>query len=157
MAILEQEAAVPAVPASLESESLRRLDFTMVRLKLRDSEEGPGWSEEEADAAEQEYRRFLALKLAYPDREIVPNKIVDQFWHQHILDTRQYAEDCDQVFGQFLHHFPYFGMRDEADAQDLKSAFEETCRLYRQHFGESYSRTESRARCRTGCKPQKCK
>src|SRR5690242_3497662 len=74
-------------------------DFFMVKRKLQDLEEGPGWTEDACNAAEHEYKRFLALKRAYPDREIVPNRSVDLFWHQHILDTEKYAADCDRLFG----------------------------------------------------------
>lgn len=133
------------------------LDLSMVKLKLQDVEEGMGWTTAEADTAEEEYKKFLALKRAYPEIDVVPNQIVDRFWHQHILDTRKYAEDCEVIFGDFLHHFPYFGMRDEEDAQNLKDAFEVTCRIYERHFGEDYASMDGRARCRTQCKPQKCK
>ena len=37
----------------------------------------------------------------------VPTIDIDLFWHQHILDTRAYAKDCQKVFGQFLHHFQF--------------------------------------------------
>jgi hypothetical protein len=47
-------------------------------------------------------------------------KIVDEIWHQHILDTHAYHRDCDAIFGSYLHHFPYFGMRGDADAQALR-------------------------------------
>src|ERR1700719_1228582 len=89
------------------------LDLSNVRLKLADPEEGLGASADQLDLMEQEYRRFLALHLAHPEAEIVPSKIVDQIWHQHILDTYAYHEDCERIFGFYLHHFPYFGMRGE--------------------------------------------
>jgi hypothetical protein len=60
---------------------------------------------------EEEYRKFLALHLSYPDVDIVPCKIVDEIWHQHILDTAAYRDDCDALFGRFLDHFPYVAAR----------------------------------------------
>jgi hypothetical protein len=66
-------------------------------------------SQAELALAEQEYRRFLALHLAFPDSDIVPCKLVDTIWHQHILDTRAYHEDCDAIFGSYLHHPPISG------------------------------------------------
>jgi hypothetical protein len=45
---------------------------------------------------------------------------------KHILDTAAYREDCDEIFGRFLDHFPYFGMRDEQDAQALEHAYADT-------------------------------
>src|ERR1700730_2351601 len=103
---------------SIFMDDITSLDFSMVKLKLQDTEEGPGWSKEDCNRAEEEYKKFLALKRAYPERDIVPNKMVDQFWHQHILDTVKYAEDCETVFGYFVHHYPYFGMNGSSGAQE---------------------------------------
>ena len=44
-------------------------------------------------------------------------------------------EDCDKVFGGFLHHFPYFGMRGAEDAAALSQAYDETLSLYEAEFG----------------------
>jgi hypothetical protein len=142
-------------------DDIKRIDFTMVKLKLRDPHEGQGWTEEECDIAEEEYIKFLALKRAYPEIDIVPNKMVDMIWHQHILDTKKYAEDCDMIFGYFLHHYPYFGMNGPTDAQNLADAFEETKELYRLHFKKDYASQSSKCKstptCRTQCKPMKCR
>jgi len=111
------------------------LDFTMIKLKLMDADEGQGWSASFCDRVETEYRRYLALNRRYADRAIVPSKTVDNFWHAHILDTQAYAPDCEAVFGEFLHHYPYFGMRGEEDAQALGDAYDDTLNLYELHFG----------------------
>lgn len=116
-------------------EAVFSLDLDPIKFKLMDATEGYGWTREEADRRELEYKRFLALIAKFPDEAIVPNKEVDKFWHAHILDTMKYAEDCHAVFGYFLHHFPYFGMRDEEDAANLANASERTQALYRQEFG----------------------
>jgi hypothetical protein len=112
------------------------LDLDPIKRKLMDKREGLGWNREEADRHEMEYRRFLALVAKYPDEVVAPNINVDKFWHAHILDTMKYAEDCDTIFGYFLHHFPYFGMRDEEDAANLAKAAQNMQRLYQQEFGE---------------------
>ena len=137
-----------------------QLDLKMIKLKLQDKEEGQGWTSEMCESAEVEYKRFLALKRHYPEKDIVPNGVVDRFWHQHILDTMKYAEDCQELFGYFLHHFPYFGMNGKQDAQNLTDAFEETKDLYKKHFGIDYVGFAKRCKapkCRTQCKPVKCK
>ena len=115
---------------------LGSVDLSLIRMKLADPDEGQGWSEPDLIRIEREYRRFLALTFAYPDRAIVPDRQVDEFWHQHILDTRAYARDSVLVFGAFLHHFPYFGMSGDEDAARLTEGFDDTARLYRFHFGE---------------------
>ena len=89
-----------------------------------------------ADEVERWYRRFLFLNFKHRDRSIVPTKTIDQFWHQHILDTQKYAADCEKIFGFFLHHFPYFGVRGEDDAVQLRDAFLETRQIFRSEFGE---------------------
>jgi hypothetical protein len=134
---------------------VEELDLSMIKRKLQYPEEGMGWSVQECDEIEVEYKRYLALKRAYPEQEIVPNQVVDKFWHYHILDTQKYAEDCHALFGYFLHHYPYFGMNGPQDERALADAFEETTGLYEAHFGSSYAASASR--CRTQCKPVKCK
>lgn len=143
----------------LTTDDVEALDLSMIKRKLQDPEEGMGWSAEECDEVEVEYRRYLMLKRGYPEREIVPNQRVDKFWHYHILDTMKYAEDCQTIFGYFLHHYPYFGMNGPEDEQALTDAFGGTTALYEAHFGEPYAGygAQSRARCRTACKPVRCK
>ncbi|RZI43762.1 hypothetical protein EGT07_08320 [Herbaspirillum sp. HC18] len=118
-------------------EAVFALDLDPIKFKLMDKKEGYGWSREEADRRELEYKRFLALVAKYPDDVIAPDTDVDKFWHGHILDTMKYAEDCRNVFGYFLHHFPYFGMRDAEDATNLAEAATNTRRLYEQEFGKA--------------------
>jgi len=77
------------------------------------------------------------LSVTHPEETLAPSKDVDRFWHGHILDTLKYAEDCEKVFGYFLHHFPYFGMRGAEDAANLAAAAEHTKRLYQQEFSNT--------------------
>src|SRR3954453_22454744 len=151
---------------SQAQETLARLDDLLdlgnVKMKLADSDEGPGLSHDYIELMEGEYRKFLALQLLYPDADIVPCKIVDEMWHRHILDTAAYREDCDAIFGRFLDHFPYFGMRGEADAQALHDAYADTIERYCDAFGEPPADTwitiDATSKCkRTACKPQKCR
>jgi hypothetical protein len=116
-------------------EAIFALDLDPIKLKLMDKEEGQGWTSAQADHYETEYRRFLALLATYPDEVIAPNTNVDKFWHGHILDTMKYAEDCNEIFGYFLHHFPYFGMRGEEDEANLAAAAANMKRLYEEEFG----------------------
>jgi hypothetical protein len=113
-----------------------RPDLSDVRMKLADATEGPGLGQAQIDLMEGEYRKFLALNLAHPGATIVPCKVVDEIWHRHILDTAAYRRDCEAIFGRFLDHYPYFGMRDQAEAQELSDAYADTLDLYRDSFGE---------------------
>lgn len=137
--------------------AIESLDLSMVKLKLMDKEEGQGWSQEQVDFVETRYRRYLCMVLLDPNGSVVPTKDIDLFWHQHILDTRAYAVDCDRTFGFFLHHFPYFGMRGEEDARNLQASFEETRASYSRLFGEDYCLQFGESRChKCSSKCHKC-
>jgi hypothetical protein len=58
--------------------------------------------------AVRSYQRFLVLHLLHPDQRICPVAPIDSdgLWHAHILDTRAYGDDCQRIFGRFLHHDP---------------------------------------------------
>jgi hypothetical protein len=116
--------------------AIQTLDLDPIKLKLMDPEEGQGWSRDYVDRMGLAYKRFLTLMVKFPDESIAPTKDVDKFWHGHILDTLKYAEDCQNVFGYFLHHFPYFGMRGEEDAANLRAASANMHAIYEREFGE---------------------
>jgi hypothetical protein len=115
-------------------EKLNHIDFGPIAFKLMNPDEGSGWTLDRTTEAIEGYRRFLLLSYLYPDRKIVPDRIVDRVWHTHILDTEKYRADCQEVFGKFIDHYPYFGTIDAADRQDLEAAFAETCQLLDRHF-----------------------
>ena len=143
--LLESDAQIAA---SLER--VASLDFSMLKRKLGEEK---GWSPEYQCEVENLYRRFLALNIVYRDQKICPTGPIDEFWHAHILDTQAYASDCQHLFGEYLHHFPYFGMRGPADRSDLESAFDQSRALFIRHFGIDPCGGESQAR---GCSPQRC-
>lgn len=116
---------------------MTELDLEPIVIKAMDAEEGMGWSFAFALSAAHEYRRFLILCAQHPDTPIVPSSVVDDLWHLHILDTAKYQADCQRFLGAFLHHFPYFGMRGEQDAKNLKAAWTNTLELYRRAYGEA--------------------
>jgi hypothetical protein len=130
-------------------------------MKLADPEEGKGYSASHLDQMESEYRKFLSLKAAFPEADIVPCELVDEMWHAHILDTRAYARDTELIFGHFMHHFPYFGLRGDDDAAALIVAYDDTLARYVAAFGDppadTWMTSDAATRCRTACKPQKCR
>lgn len=91
---------------------------------------------QEAALGAQELLRFYALRQQYPGEALVPSKLMDEMWHHHILDTEKYPSDCDAMFGHFLHHFPYLGLRGEEDKKQLAAKFAKTQALYLATFGE---------------------
>ena len=63
-----------------------------------------GWSEELADETVLEYRKFLALVILDPEGVYGMVPTVDEIWHQHLLDTRDYLEMCRTAMGGVIHH-----------------------------------------------------
>ncbi|KAI8918414.1 ubiquitin-related domain-containing protein [Powellomyces hirtus] len=57
----------------------------------------------------EEYIRFLYLKRQCNDWDatlLSPGPAIDLVWHEHILDTKGYAADTQELLGKFLHHNP---------------------------------------------------
>lgn len=127
-----------------------QLNFTMLTRKMIEEN---NWTVEFCEEVESLYRMFLALNARYPDRKICPTGPIDAFWHAHILDTRAYIRDCDVVFGGYLHHFPYFGMRGPDDRAALENTFRESVELFITHFGIDPTAGDTMAR---SCSAQRC-
>lgn len=92
-----------------------------------------GWSKEDVILMNDYYKKWLAIHVCYPELATAPSEKLDEYWHMHILDTQKYMEDCQMLFGKYLHHYPYFGL--EGDKNDLNSGFELTKILFKHHFG----------------------
>lgn len=111
-----------------------KLDLSSTIELAQKSEAGPQWNHEDALVAAELYRTFLWLCWKYPDQRIVPNSVIDEFWHLHILDTKKYAHDCQWLFGRMMHHNPFLGLRDDNDK--LQEGFASTIALVKEHFPE---------------------
>jgi hypothetical protein len=110
------------------------IDLSMVRKKILELD---GWSEKRADHSELRYRRFLCMHMLHAKLVLVPASDIDVFWHQHILFTRRYADDCKRVLGGFLHHSPSTG--SSAEQEHLLGHYKDTASFYAELFGEDYS------------------
>lgn len=119
-------------------QAIAELDLEPIKVKLMHAQSGEAWTLERANAVEFEYRRFLYLMKKFPHEQTAPLQDVDTFWHYHILDTLKYATDCQHVFGYFLHHFPYIGLRGDADEQAHERVGARMKELYEETFGEPY-------------------
>ena len=117
--------------------AIRALDLESVKLRVMDAELGEGWTREYADSIEAAYKNYLTMLVKYPDdaEDIMLSEDVDEFWHTHILQTTKYARDCQDVFGNFLHHEPHVGEVTAEDHRKRAALAEKTRRLYEREFG----------------------
>lgn len=94
------------------------------------------WTRERADKAVQNYKRYMAVTKALGGLQLVPNGDIDEIWHMHILDTHAYMADCDALFGEYLHHYPYFGMLGKENRKQWLEVQNVSSKLWTQLFGE---------------------
>lgn len=106
---------------------LQTLDLSAIIGRVQDEH---NFDADTLTTAETLYRQFLWLHKKYPNKNLVPPRLVDEVWHQHILDSRKYEEDCQSLFGSFMHHHP--GL---SDADKESGIWEETKTLYAKEFG----------------------
>lgn len=125
--------------------------FDLAIKKLLEAKNGE-WDLNRAEAAVRSYKRYMAVTKALGGVQLVPNGDIDEIWHMHILDTRAYMKDCDELFGEYLHHFPYFGMLGEDNRQQWLDVQSESESLWKRLFGEAlYGPTIEAQKC-----PQVC-
>jgi len=114
-------AAASRLPASHvhcpgpEHHSPEGLDLERFVGKLRRDHSPDFPDDATAQSAISEYRRMLYLIQKRPDAPVVPSRLVDLVWHEHILDTQRYKADSQRLFGRYIHHAPAFG--DDEDEQ----------------------------------------
>ena len=55
----------------------------------------------------QEYLVFMHLKSKHRTPGLVgPSNVIDDVWHAHIVDTKNYRLFCNAYFGEFVDHDP---------------------------------------------------
>lgn len=88
----------------------------------------------EAERRLDEYRKYMAINAVFPESHHPISKEIDAVWHQHVLDSPDYARFCDTIFGRFLHHNPVF---TDAEQRWLASNYDaNTLPHLRALFGE---------------------
>ncbi|MCE0975440.1 MULTISPECIES: glycine-rich domain-containing protein [Pseudomonas] len=119
-------------------------DFKLAIEKVLEIKNGE-WTRERAEKAVQNYTRYMAVTKALGGLQMVPNGDIDEIWHMHILDTRAYMADCNALFGEYLHHYPYFGMLGEENRKQWLQVQDESTNLWMQLFGEPLYGADSAA------------
>jgi hypothetical protein len=126
-----------AKPVAQTVAAIHALDLESVKSRVMDAELGEGWSREYANSVETAYKTYLTMLVKYPDdsADIMLATDVDEFWHTHILQTVKYTEDCEHVFGFYLHHYPHVGERNAEDMAKREALAAKTRQLYEREFG----------------------
>lgn len=91
------------------------------------------WPLDFTDRVVEEYRRFalMAKVLGHP---VSPSDAVDQVWHAHMLNSRDYwGRFCTDVLGSPLHHDPNPGGADATRRH--RQQYENTLAAYERVFG----------------------
>ena len=128
----------PAAPIDADLwNRIASLDLTPVVKQLIDYQ---GWAPMRAASVERRYRRFLYLKVTLPEGNASPTVEVDEFWHQHIINTRRYGPDCEAIAGRFLHH-TFLSPDDPVQAGTLNAVWLTTLAAYESLFEEPYEDT----------------
>lgn len=79
----------------------KRKRFIMDELNLK------GLGVDENPFLESEYRKWLVMLLmTEPLMGIIPSAAVDEVWHTHVLQSKRYMKDCEEMFGGYQHHVP---------------------------------------------------
>jgi hypothetical protein len=97
----------PAVISELSPDRLDRIlmisEWDLVDVQTR-VQRRIGWPQQVSDKAVLEYRKFIALVALNPTKTYGMVEAIDEVWHEHILNTRDYLAMCDAVIGTVIHH-----------------------------------------------------
>jgi len=76
-------------------------------------------------------RQYFLMCLQANKRMVaMPSQIVDDFWHEFILNTKLYRDFCKGAFGRYLDHVTAEAMNNKTHAQDgIKRAWRLACAL----------------------------
>lgn len=67
----------------------------------------PHLNQQQIESAFDNLRIFFQIvRLANGKTVAMPSRLVDEIWHEFILNTECYQEFCDKAFGRYLNHRP---------------------------------------------------
>ncbi len=95
-------------------------------IETRCRRDRPEITDHEWKLVEQGLREWF-LCCAWRDGEVLgmPSRLVDEAWHEFILDSLAYTEFCERAFGEYLHHTP-----EEAMTTPMAGALDATSRAW---------------------------
>ncbi len=112
---------------SVLREKISQLDLAIIKKKLITNY---NWLKSEAEEAEKQYKNFIYICIKYAgEHSFSPSTDVDEFWHQHILDTEKYTKDCTFIAGKYLHHRPSIRGESRSERERLKNQHQKAQQL----------------------------
>ena len=102
------------------------------------------------DELVKQYRCFIYLCGVFSSTLSVPSPEIDKIWHGHILHTKDYAEFCNAVAGQFIHHNPFADAKKN-DPQRIERARQKLIEAQQKHFGRLVFQNISAISCDVCC------
>lgn len=135
------------IAAQLPAEKGRKLsalalwDLSSVRRRVQGRKR---WTAKRAREIEDEYKKFIALVVINPKRLYGMAGAVDEFWHEHIMHTKDYFRMCQAIGAGYIHHSPETSTG--ASSISAKAYKENTLNDLASHFLEFNKRLWPRAR-----------
>ena len=78
-------------------------------------------------------KQYYAVALLDPLNEHAVSKLVDPFWHCHVLFTKEYVRFCGTIFGGYIHHAP-LDPSDENEVSSVGKLYDYTLKTYKKIF-----------------------
>lgn len=88
------------------------------------------WKKRYSRNVATEYERFMILRNK--NNNLSPSDDIDEFWHQHILNTSLYTEYCQEKFSGIVHHDP----EDAFNQTKRKTRLRNTIKEYKKIYGK---------------------
>lgn len=85
---------------------VRRYTFS-AELFAKVQEKYPLLEEKDLYLVAKALRQYFLAYLRSGGKTVgMPSRVVDEMWHEFILDTRKYTAFCKKAFGDYFHHIP---------------------------------------------------
>lgn len=84
----------------------------------------------------EEYYKWLCIVGKYGCSKVSPGLIVDQLWHEHLLDNRDYNNLCIKLCGEIIYHEP-----EVINSSDRIERYEKTMEIYEDEYKKQHEFT----------------
>jgi hypothetical protein len=82
----------------------------------------------------REYYKWLVLLSENGGAtQLSPGSVIDQIWHEHILDLEDYINTCIMLAGKILYHYPENSFSPVSNERDVR--WKKTISVYREKYG----------------------